>query len=68
MGINTGRLGFLSNVSKEDLEEAMEMVHTKNYLHQKRSLIQVQTEQNYFGEDNIALNEITLQKKDSSYH
>lgn len=66
MGINTGRLGFLSNISKENLDEAMEMVHTKNYIHQKRSLIQVQTEQNHFGEDNMALNEITLQKKDTS--
>lgn len=66
MGINTGRLGFLANISKENLEEAMELVHDKKFVHQKRSLIQVETEQNYFGEDNIALNEITLQKKDSS--
>ncbi|MFT6501619.1 MAG: NAD+ kinase [Crocinitomicaceae bacterium] len=66
MGINTGRLGFLANISKENLEEAMEMVYTKNFVHQKRSLIKVETAQNYFGEDNFALNEITLQKKDSS--
>lgn len=66
MGINTGRLGFLANISKENLEEAMEMVYTKNFEHQKRSLIKVETAQNYFGEDNFALNEITLQKKDSS--
>ena len=66
MGINTGRLGFLANISKENLEEAMEMVYTKNFVHQKRSLIKVETAQNHFGEDNFALNEITLQKKDTS--
>ncbi len=66
MGINTGRLGFLANIGKEHISEAMEMVKDKNYVHQKRSLIRVETENNIFGEENIALNEITLQKKDTS--
>lgn len=66
MGINVGRLGFLSNISTENLEEAMEMVHSKKYVLQERSLIQVETEQKHFGDNNIALNEIALQKKDSS--
>lgn len=64
LGINTGRLGFLANISKEQLEETMSMVREKNYVHQKRSLIRVDTENNIFGDDNIALNEVTLQKKD----
>lgn len=66
MGINTGRLGFLSNISTENMEEAMGMVHAKNFVHQERSLIQVDTEQKHFGDNNIALNEIAVQKKDSS--
>ena len=64
LGINTGRLGFLANVSH--LEEANGMVHDKNFEHQKRSLIRVESQQNHFGDNNIALNEITLQKKDTS--
>ena len=35
-------------------------------MHQKRSLIRVETDRNIFGDDNIAFNEVTLQKKDSA--
>lgn len=66
LGINTGRLGFLANISKSKLEEAMHMVHEKQYVHQKRSLLKVITESKLFGEDNYAINELTLQKKDTS--
>lgn len=66
LGINTGRLGFLSNVSRDQIEEAMQMVHEKKYVHQKRSLIRVEADFINLGEDNVALNELTLQKKDSS--
>lgn len=66
LGINTGRLGFLANISKEHLEEAMDLVYRKEFVHQKRSLLRVETKQNIFGEDNMAFNELTLQKKDTS--
>ncbi len=66
MGINTGRLGFLANISKDHIQEAMDLVRKKEFVYQKRSLIRVETERNHFGSDNVALNEITLQKKDSS--
>lgn len=66
LGINTGRLGFLANISKDDIQMAMDLVQKKEYVHQKRSMIKVETEHNIFGDENFALNEITLQKKDSS--
>lgn len=66
LGINTGRLGFLSNISKDNLEEAMDLVYQKKFVIQKRSLIRVETDDNLFGDDNVALNEVTLQKKDTS--
>ena len=66
LGINTGRLGFLSNISKEHLEEAMDLVRRKEYVHQERSLIRIETQGDLFGADNVALNEVVLQKKDTS--
>ncbi|NVK63139.1 MAG: NAD kinase [Flavobacteriales bacterium] len=66
LGINTGRLGFLANVGRDQIQEAMDLVNRKQYVHQKRSMIKVETEDNIFGDDNVALNEIVLQKKDTS--
>jgi NAD+ kinase len=66
LGINTGRLGFLANVSHEQLEEAMDMVHQKKFVHQNRSLLRVESDTIDLGDDNMALNELTLQKKDTS--
>ncbi|MCH2231231.1 MAG: NAD kinase [Crocinitomicaceae bacterium] len=66
LGINTGRLGFLANISKDHISDAMELVKDKKYVHQSRSLIRVKTERDIFGEENFALNEVTLQKKDTS--
>ncbi|MES2587917.1 MAG: NAD kinase [Bacteroidota bacterium] len=65
-GVNMGRLGFLANVNPENFEMTMEMVKQKRFEFQKRSLLRIHTSENLFGEDNIALNEVTLHKKDTS--
>ena len=56
MGINTGRLGFLSNISKDQIEETLTKVKNKEYEYQKRSLLRVYTEEDLFGEDNSHIN------------
>jgi NAD+ kinase len=66
MGVNTGRLGFLANISKEQIHNTLNQVRDKSYEFQKRSLLRVNTEDDLFGEDNFALNELTLHKKDTS--
>ena len=66
LGINTGRLGFLANVGSEFLEEALELVLKKEFEFQQRSLLRVETERKLFGEENVALNELTVHKKDTS--
>lgn len=66
LGINTGRLGFLANISTDQLEETMELVRNKDYVFQARSLLKIETESSIFGDENIALNEVTLHKKDNA--
>jgi NAD+ kinase len=66
MGINMGRLGFLANISKEQINHTLTQVKEKQFEFQKRSLLRVFTEEDIFGKDNFALNELTLHKKDTS--
>jgi len=66
LGINTGRLGFLANISKDQIQYTMSQVKQKKYDFQKRSLLRIQTEEDLFGEDNFALNEVTFHKKDTA--
>jgi len=66
LGINTGRLGFLANIGDELFEDALELVRQKRYDFQKRSLLRVETERGIYGADNVAMNEVTLLKKDTS--
>ena len=66
LGVNTGRLGFLASTHQDEIVEALKNLRDKKYRLQQRSLIQLETENNLFGENNFALNEITVHKKDSS--
>ncbi len=66
LGINTGRLGFLANISKDQIQYTMEQVRQKKFEYQKRSLLRIHTEEDIFGEDNFALNEVTFHKKDTA--
>ena len=66
LGINTGRLGFLANIRRDEIEETMELIHQKNYVFEVRSLLSVETKNKIFGEDNFALNEVTVHKKDTA--
>lgn len=66
LGINTGRLGFLSNISIQEIDQAIDTLYSKKYRIDERSLLKVITEDNLFGETNYALNELTIHKKDSS--
>ena len=66
LGFNTGRLGFLSSISKEEISDAIENILEGHYKIEKRSLIKIVKPSNLFGDDNYALNEITVHKRDSS--
>jgi len=66
LGINTGRLGFLASISKEDIIPAINDIFEKKYILEKHSLLRLDTENDLFGEWNYALNELTVMKKDTS--
>jgi NAD+ kinase len=64
--LNTGRLGFLTGFSAEEVELSVKMAIEGSYIIDKRSLIEMQSEGAPFGDFPFALNEITFHKKESS--
>lgn len=66
IGINTGRLGFLANIAKTEINKAIDSLLHKKVKIEKRSLISVTSKSKLFGEVNYGLNEITILKKDTS--
>ncbi|MBS1636337.1 MAG: NAD kinase [Bacteroidetes bacterium] len=66
LGVNTGRLGFLAAVYKEDLSKAIQLLVKEKFTLDKRELIEVENMTREFGCVNYALNEFTIHKKESS--
>jgi NAD+ kinase len=66
VGLNTGRLGFLSRISSEDLDEAFSKIDNGDFGIEKRSVIQLESSNNLFGSHAFALNEMTIHKNDTS--
>lgn len=66
LGINTGRLGFLSNTPTEEVEYAIKCLNECTYSIDKRTLLQVDTTNSIFGSLNFGLNELSILKRDSS--
>jgi len=61
-GINLGRLGFLSSISKEYIGPAIRAIQSGHYQIEKRTLLQLESPKNLFGPTNYALNELTVFK------
>jgi NAD+ kinase len=66
IGINFGRLGFLASVNKNDISAAIHAVVNQQFTLDERELICIDSEANIFGNDNFALNDITIHKRDDS--
>ena len=66
LGINLGRLGFLSSISRDEILLAVDKVLEKKYALEQRTLISLTTSQNLFGNLNYALNELTVTKTDNN--
>jgi NAD+ kinase len=66
LGINTGRLGFLATISKDEVEESIEKIFRGAFTLDKRAVLRLESNKKLFGRLNFALNDFTLVKKDSS--
>lgn len=68
VGVNTGRLGFLSTFKKEDVRKVVTEFKEGAYTIVERSLVEVGAREpiSEFGELNFALNEVTVSRKDTT--
>lgn len=68
LGINTGRLGFLANVKKEEISEAIDILVEGKYTIQQRTLLSIESDPpiKEFQELSFALNEITIARKNTT--
>jgi NAD+ kinase len=61
-GINIGRLGFLSGISKDMIIPAFNAIEHGDFFLEERSLLQLDSPEGLFGKINFALNDITVYK------
>lgn len=66
LGINTGRLGFLADISPEEIDQTIDEIYSGHYSVETRSVLQLQCENHVLKQSPFALNEIAVLKRDSS--
>lgn len=68
IGINTGRLGFLATIQKDEIESALTEILGGNYKTSKRSLLSITTSTKNKDIEalNFALNEIAVSRKNTT--
>lgn len=63
LGINLGRLGFLSSVSKTEIDKTLRSLFKKQFILEPRTLLKVGTDNKLFQNLNYALNELSIHRK-----
>ncbi len=66
IGINFGRLGFLASINKDEIDTAIQALIKGEYSLDKRSILNLESQNNLFKNENFALNDITIHKRDAS--
>lgn len=66
MGINTGRLGFLSSIAREEISRALDALENGSYIVDKKDLLHLDCNKPLFPSANFALNEFTIHKVDTA--
>lgn len=66
-GVNTGRMGFLANISEDEIGHSIDLLCQGEFEIIERSLLEIKSPPGLFNsESSTALNEITVQKADPS--
>ncbi len=66
IGINFGRLGFLASINKTEIKEAIEALVNGEYSLDKRGILSLESQNNLFGDESFALNDMTIHRRDNS--
>ena len=66
IGINFGRLGFLASINKNEIRNAIQALINREYALDQRSLLSLESKYHLFGEENFALNDITIHRRDNT--
>lgn len=66
IGINFGRLGFLASINKNEIKTAIEALVHNDYTLDKRSILNLDSCNSLFVDENFALNDITIHRRDNS--
>ncbi|HMP99480.1 MAG TPA: NAD kinase [Cyclobacteriaceae bacterium] len=66
LGVNTGRLGFLATISKDEITLAIEQLFKGLYKIDKRTLIKLASNKQLFKGVMFGLNDFTIMKKDTA--
>jgi NAD+ kinase len=66
LGINMGRLGFLADISVNQINNTLDEIFRGEYRVEERSLLRVFTEERAFSGFNYALNEVAILKRETS--
>ena len=68
IGINTGRLGFLATVQKENIKTSIDLLLKKQYSIRERTLLKVSSkpDEDDFDDLNFALNEVSFSRKNTT--
>lgn len=66
VGINTGRLGFLASIHKEEIQPAIDEILSEKYTITERSLLEVKSTAPNFPSSCFALNEMAISRRNTT--
>lgn len=66
IGINFGRLGFLASINKDNIQAAIDSLVNHQFTLDKRDLLCLDSDTGVFGDENFALNDVTIHRRDNS--